>query len=79
MAGEETIEYKCRRCGRVVAKRTGNLIFTMGSLMSLFHGGFAFPCECGEHFYIDLRHMELPKRGQLRKGGDDGAKMLFAA
>ena len=76
----ETIEYRCRKCGAVVAKRQGNLIFTDGQLMSLFHGGFAFPCTCGEHFYIDLRHMALPTRGQIRRETrDSGGKMLWAA
>jgi hypothetical protein len=55
MDSKEIIEFKCRKCGVIVAKRQGNLLFTDGQIMSLFHGGFAFPCECGETFYFDFR------------------------
>jgi hypothetical protein len=80
MDSKEIIEFKCRKCGAVVAKRQGNLLFTDGQIMSLFHGGFAFPCECGETFYFDFRKAGiLPSRGQLssQPRGDD--KMLWAA
>jgi hypothetical protein len=79
MDSKEITEFKCRKCGAVVAKRQGNLLFTDGQIMSLFHGGFAFPCECGETFYFDFRKAGLlPTRGQL-SSKDTNKPMLWAA
>jgi len=63
---EPMIEFTCRKCHAVVAKRQGNLLFTAGQLMSLFHSGFAFDCICGEPFYFDFRKAgQLPSKKQL--------------
>lgn len=73
-----TIDFKCKNCGAVVARRVDNFLYFAGSMMSLFSSGFAFPCECGTTFYFDFRKAGvLPRKGEITERNDD--RMLRAA
>lgn len=60
------IDFLCRRCKAVVVRREGNTLSADYTLATLYHGGIAFGCGCGEVFCFDFRKAGvLPTRKEV--------------